>query len=48
MIKQLNLWQTLNHEQRQQITVVIARLIQEIVCPKKGKQTREVSNEQQR
>ena len=39
------IWQILNHEQQQQITVALAGLIQKIVCPKKEKPTRGASNE---
>ena len=39
------IWQTLNHEQQQQITVALAGLIRKIVCPKKEKPTRGAGNE---
>ena len=39
------IWQTLNHEQQQQITVALAGLIRKIVLPKKEKPTRGASNE---
>jgi len=44
----LEIWQTLTHEQQQQVTAALARLIREIVCPKKEKLAKEASNEQQR
>ena len=43
----LEIWQTLDHEQQQQITTALAHLIRKIVCPKKEKQTKGTSDEQQ-
>ncbi len=42
----LEIWQALDHEQQQQVTMALAHLIRKIVCPKKEKQTKGMNNEQ--
>ena len=41
------IWQTLNHEQQQQVSRALAHLIRKIVCPQKEEQTMETNDEQQ-
>ena len=41
------LWTTLDHDQQQQVIATLAHMISKIVCPKKEKQTRGATNEQQ-
>lgn len=44
---QAPIWQALDHEQQQQVTMALAHLIRKIVCLEKEKQTKGTTNEQQ-
>ena len=43
----LEIWQSLNRKQQNQVIMALSHLIQKIVCPKKVKQTGGVNYEQQ-
>lgn len=43
----LEIWQALDHDQRQQVTMALAHLLRKIVCPEKEEQTKGATNEQQ-
>ncbi len=42
----LEIWQALDHEQQGQVVIALAHLIQKIVHPEEGKETKGVNDEQ--
>ena len=43
----LEIWQALDHEQQQQVTMTLAHLICKIACPEKEQQSKGATNEHQ-
>ena len=45
--KTQEIWQTLDHQQQNQVVMALAHLIRKIVCPEKAKQSKGANNEHQ-